>query len=143
MNHVRDLAATLRKRYGTRDPFALCEHMDIAVLTADLPPVTKGIYFKIRGRRVINLNRSLPAEERRAVCAHELGHALLHPTCHHPFLSVNTGLVPGRYEREADYFSACLLLDEPERPYGECTVEQLAAEYRLPPHAVALWAGQR
>ena len=117
MTQIRDLARGIREQYGTRNPFVLCERMDIAVLFADLPEITKGFFFVLRGKRVINLSLSLPEEERAAVCAHELGHALLHPTSNSPFLASNTNLVVGRYEREADYFSACLLLDDPDESF--------------------------
>ena len=140
MTHIRHLARQLRQQYGPRDPFLLCEQMDIAVLYTDLPLITKGIFFSISGRRVINLSLSLAEQEKTAVCAHELGHAVLHPANNYPFLSSNTNLVLGRYEREADYFSACLLLDDLEAPSEDCTIEQLAMERNLPLQVVELWA---
>ena len=139
MTHIRTLADGLRRQYGTRDPFALCERLGIAVLFTDLPRITKGFFFVLRDTPIINLNQSLAEEEKAAVCAHELGHALLHPTSNSPFLASNTNLVLGRFEREANYFSACLLLDDLVEPRGECTLQQLAWEYNLPVHVVQLW----
>ena len=72
MTHIRHLARQLRQQYGTRDPFLLCEQMDIAVLYTDLPLITKGIFFSISGRRVINLSLSLAEQEKTAVCAMNL-----------------------------------------------------------------------
>lgn len=140
MTRIRRLASELRQRYGTRDPFILCEKMGIAVLFTDLPQITKGIFFTLHGKRIINLSQSLDEREARGVCAHELGHAMLHPTSNYPFMSLHTNLVMGRYEREAEYFSACLLLDELDEQGEDCTVEQLAAEHHLPTHVVQLWA---
>ena len=140
MTRIRRLASEIRQRYGTRDPFALCDQMDIAVLFTDLPQITKGVFFTVHGKPIINLSLSLDERETRGVCAHELGHALLHPTSSYPFLSFNTNLVLGRYEREAEYFSACLLLDELDETEEDLTVEQLAAEHHLPIHVVQLWA---
>ena len=140
MTQIRQLAAALREQIGTRDPFALCEALGIAVLFTDLPPITKGFFFVLQGKKIINISQHLPEEERRAVCAHELGHALLHPTANTPFLAANTNLVVGRYEREADYFSACLLLDDWGDSWEGCTLEHLAAEGQLPLPTVQLWA---
>lgn len=140
MTHIRTLADGLRRQYGTSDPFALCERLGIAVLFTDLPQITKGFFFVLRDQPIINLNQTLAEEEKAAVCAHELGHALLHPTSNSPFLASNTNLILGRFEREADYFSACLLLDDSVEPHGECTLQQLAWEHHLPVRVVQLWA---
>lgn len=140
MTYIRDLARSIRNQYGTDNPFVLCDKMDIAVLFTDLPEITKGFFFVLRGKRIINLNLSLAEEEKTAVCAHELGHAILHPTSNSPFLSSNTNLILGRYEREADYFSACLILDDLDKLCRDCTMEQLAGEYNLPLRVVRLWA---
>lgn len=140
MVYIRDLARRLRKDYRTRDPFVICDQVGVFVLTADLPEITKGFYFAVKGKPIINLNRSLPESERMVVCAHELGHVLLHATCNVSFLSTSTNFVISRYEREANYFSACLLLDELVDSTMDCTIEQLSQETGVPMPLVLLWA---
>ena len=111
MECVKEAVRSLTGRFGTRDPFALCEGLDIDVLEVELPANIKGFYARLHGARLIFLNAGLDERLRRVVCAHELGHALLHAGCNSLFLSESTGFVAGRFEREADLFAGYLLLD--------------------------------
>lgn len=70
------------------------------------------------------------------MCAHELGHALLHEGHNALFLRERTDFVMERYEREADLFAGYLLLDG--ETVEEClrngwTSEQAAAFTGCPP----------
>lgn len=113
MERIKALAVGLAVHYGTRDPYELCENMGIAVLSADLPPNISGFFTSLRGMRVILLNSGIEEEpRRRVVCAHELGHAVLHEGQNSLFMRENTGFVIARYEKEADLFAGYLLLDD-------------------------------
>ena len=116
MERIKELARQLAERFGTADPFALCAALDITVLPVGLPPGVKGFYGCVRGARVLYLNGALEENERRTVCAHELGHALLHEGHNALFLRERTDFVMERYEREADLFAALLLLPEEAWP---------------------------
>lgn len=48
----------------------------------------------------------------RFVCAHELGHAVLHPGLNTPFMKANTLLSTDRIEREANTFAVELLMPD-------------------------------
>ena len=66
--------------------------------------------------------------EKRFTCAHELGHALLHPNVNTPFLRENTFLSINKLEREANLFAPCLLCPlEKLEEYREYTVSQIAS----------------
>lgn len=129
-------AENLVRAWGTRDPFRLCEALGIAVVRVDLPDATRGLYYRCGGKSIILLADRLPPAESRAVCAHELGHALLHPQLNVQFMLQNTRLVTARLEREADRFAAELLIDPAvwqDAQYEGYSREQLAAALELPP----------
>lgn len=112
MDHIKKLAADLTAAFATRDPFILCEALDILVLKVDLPVGMDGFFTVLLEHPVIYLALELSREKQRQVCAHELGHALLHPRTNRLFIEQSTHLLPGRFEREADLFAACLLIDD-------------------------------
>lgn len=121
---------TLKEYYGTADPFELCDYLDILVLDMALPPSVNGFYSGAGGCQVIYLSTALERVQRKSICAHELGHALLHAHTNGIFISSATLLVPSRYEREADLFAAHLLLEDGRimfDRYGLSTVEQIAS----------------
>lgn len=128
------------REYQTNNPFALCRQMDISVLYADLPRQVKGFFTNVDGFKMVYLNSRLPEWEQRMVCAHELGHAVLHEEINALFISYHTNLLCARYENEADYFCACLLMPDDwflSEMEGK-TVDQLAALGGVNPHLVEL-----
>ena len=70
-------AARIKREYGTGDPFALARELRIEVLVRELGTL-KGFYKDVYGTPFIFLSRRLTRGEARLVCAHELGHHLLH-----------------------------------------------------------------
>lgn len=129
MEYVKGLVRELKERFGTGDPFELCDYLDILVLTMDLPASVKGFYCCAGGFKIIYLSDRLAQNERALICAHELGHAVLHEHVNGIFITVATFMVPSRFEREADLFAAHLLLDDGRvmyDRYGLSTVEQIA-----------------
>ncbi|MEM1485438.1 ImmA/IrrE family metallo-endopeptidase [Oscillospiraceae bacterium PP1C4] len=112
MGRIKAVAAELTEQFHTADPFAICEHLDIEILWVDLPSSIKGFYSYFMDTRIIYLNSSLEdVQERRVVCAHELGHAMLHGKHNSLFLKETTDFVAARFEKEADLFAGYLLLD--------------------------------
>ena len=81
------------REYQTNNPFALCRQMDISVLYADLPRQVKGFFTNVDGFKMVYLNSRLPEWEQRMVCAHELGHAVLHEEINALFISYHTNPV--------------------------------------------------
>lgn len=68
---------------------------------------------------------------RKFVCAHELGHALLHPGINTPFLKASTLFSVNKLEREANEFAVELLLpDDLIKEYW--TIQEAAAVYEVP-----------
>lgn len=106
-------ARNLIRRYYSSCPYEIAGSLRIHVRFDELPKSVRGFYSKTLGQRFIVISNDLPSEWQRFVCAHELGHAVLHPGTNHYFLTTQPLLVPGKYEREANRF-ACDLLTEGE-----------------------------
>ncbi len=135
MNRIMALVQSLVGRYNTRDPFLLCEELSVHLIFADLPDTVQGFYQMTCGHRFIYLNNKLTDNAVRLVCAHELAHALLHSEYNVLELQRDTFFCCPRYEREADLFSAFLLIDteEAERScQGAMCTEQIALLYGVP-----------
>lgn len=123
---IKQTVLKLYKRYGTRNPFVLAECMGILVKKEKLGTLD-GYYTKKYRIKQIHINESLSENELAFTCAHELGHALLHPDANTPFLTKHSYLSIDKYEIEANKFAIELLVpDEAFLEYQDCTVDQMA-----------------
>lgn len=128
-------ANQLIKKYHTNDPFILARECNMRVLFSDLGHL-RGLYQYYKRSKLIIINDMLSYPEQKAVCAHELGHALLHPKLNRFFLHQSTFQNCDRLEREANLFAACLLIDDNDaREYllRGASSEQIAAATGLHP----------
>lgn len=139
MNQKR-MADALAQKFGTRDPFRIAEELGIIIIRTPLTGI-RGFYQFIKRCKIIYLDSGLDEYTERFVCAHELGHAVLHRNHNRIFLDTCTSLKSSRYEREADRFAVDLLYDDDDlREYLEHPIQAAAdlmgvsvelAEYRL------------
>lgn len=110
---IRKMVRDLKEKYGTSDPFELCDVLDILLICMHFgqeKDAIKGFNVKVYGIETILLNVDLPDDLQRLVLAHELCHALLHePGTIHGF-GLNT--CSGISEREANLFAAELLIED-------------------------------
>ena len=75
----------------------------------------------------------------RVVCAHELGHAMLHPRANTPFMRKNTLFSVDRMEKQANTFAAELLIpDDALYCCEQPTVYDISARYEVPEALVKL-----
>lgn len=133
MTKIIDFVKALRTEHGTSSPFAICEALRIAVLYCELPQDINGFYLLMGESQVIFLSELLSEDDARVVCGHELGHALLHRDYNSVYLSTHTFLNCQRYEREADFFCACLLIEnEDGDDGGVVTLEAMAQRAHVP-----------
>lgn len=131
---IKAISERIVKRCGTRNPFDITEDLGIIVLYEPLGPI-RGYYSKNWRQKFIHINSDLPEYRQKFVCAHELGHAIMHPDANTPFLRNNTLLSVNRLEIEANQFAACFLLSDRElREYLEYgyTIGQIAMCSGLP-----------
>ncbi len=102
------------EKHKTRDPFEIARAMDIEILFVDDFVKLKGMYRVIRDHRFVFINSKLAKATQNIVCAHEIGHDLLHR-----HLAVDNSLqefvlyqMDSRPEYEANVFAAELLLSD-------------------------------
>lgn len=114
---VFTLPKSLIRKYRTRDPFEIAEALGIEVVMCPEFKRQKGVFTVILRNCLILINANLSEEMQRIVCAHELGHALLH----RKMASATKGLlefelfdINDQMEYDANAFAATLLLDEEE-----------------------------
>jgi len=150
---TKRLAERLVRRFGTRDPFRIAEDLDYTIIHTPLVGV-RGFYQYLKRCHIIYLDSGLDDNTARFVCAHELGHSILHRGLNRIFMDTRTFIVTGRYEKEADRFAVDLLhSDEDLQPYlsrsCDCAAAYMGvsaqlAEYRMssvePEHPADEWA---
>lgn len=145
MNRIERITAQLKEKYATNDPIELCGKMGIWVLIAQLPEGIRGLYTNILDHKIIYLNEVLDEKDKRIVCAHELGHAVLHTDMNAVFQASNTLFCASRFEHEADLFSAYLLIGEKENlctQWEGMSTEEIANLLDLPHALVKMRFGQ-
>lgn len=124
----RSITASLVRRYGTRDPFHIAQELGYVVIWSPLKGI-RGFYQKMQRRHVIYVSSELPESEARFVCAHEIGHALLHRGYNRIFTDTNTYFVIDRPEIEANHFAVDLLYDDDDLRFFLDYSIQLAADF--------------
>ena len=105
--NVIDRVERLVREHGTRNPFELCEILNISIMIVPLIDL-RGFYMCEEGVDIIFLSSELSQHTSSFVCGHELAHCIYDKGLNRPFLDKWTYCVPGKYENRADKFSAHL-----------------------------------
>ena len=111
---IQKYVIKLKKKYHTSNPFKIAEHLNIQVLFEDLGSI-HGYYNKQLRMKQIHINKKLPPVIQYHTCAHELGHAILHPHSNTIFLRNDDPLSVNDLEREASTFAILLMLGNVDR----------------------------
>ncbi len=139
---MKRLAERLVKRFGTRDPFRIAEELGYIIIYTPLVGV-RGFYQYLKRCHIIYLDSELDEDTTRFVCAHELGHSLLHRGLNRIFMDTRTFLVSGRYETEANRFAVDLIYsDEELQPYLSRGCEYAAAYMKVDNELAAYRMGE-
>lgn len=109
--YIKNTIDKLVGRYKTNNPYELADYMGIIVIKEPLGSIN-GYYNKFVRQKFIHLNSDLDERLQLFVCAHELGHAVMHPDANTPFLKNKTFYSVNKFERQANLFAANLLIDE-------------------------------
>lgn len=128
---INNTVKQLCKKHNTKDPFELAQRLNINIFFHDLHEEINGFYKYERRNKFIAINSNLSSTMQRTVCAHELGHAILHPNANTPFLRKNTLLSVDKLEIEANTFAALLLIDENSISPGD-TKARIAYKNNIP-----------
>lgn len=134
MANIPQIVDELVKKFGTKNPFEICKHLNIKVLRVYLPSNINGFFRNNCGDKCVFLSKSLSSKKAEFCCAHELGHALLHDKLNSIFLSSDTYFCTEKFENEADTFAAYLLFDDAEKLYnrlGLRTADEIANYYNI------------
>ena len=125
---MKRIANSLVRKYHTRDPFRIARAAGYVVIRTPLQGI-RGFCQKLNRRQVIYVDSNLPDPEARFVCAHEIGHILMHRGCNRIFLDTNTYFQTNRQEIEANRFAVDLLYDDDDLKFLLEHPVQLAADY--------------
>ncbi|WP_102706980.1 ImmA/IrrE family metallo-endopeptidase [Terribacillus saccharophilus] len=123
-----DLANKLIKKYGTSCPFKIAEQLGIIVLYENLGG-SLGYFSKQFRIKIIHINESANEKMQRFICAHELGHAVLHPEVNTPFMKKQTLFSTASIEIEANLFAIHLITAGSNTPI---TMKEAFSEYGFP-----------
>lgn len=138
---IKKLAVDIAKRYKTHDPFIIANQKGILIQYESLGGIM-GYYSEFKRLKVIHLNHNLAEHELSFVCAHELGHALLHTHVNTPFLKRHTLFSVDKIEREANTFAVELLLsDDVLRENADHSLYNIAGRIGIPTHLITLKLG--
>ncbi|SCC56917.1 Uncharacterized protein BCZB5J_04525 [Bacillus cereus] len=131
---IKEYVLKIVKKHSTANPFEIAKRKNILVLFEDLGN-TLGFYNTYKRFKFIHINNRIDETTQRFVCAHELGHALLHPKANTPFLRNKTLFSIDRLEIEANTFAVELLLpDEMIFEYQDTnlSIQEVAEIYGIP-----------
>lgn len=132
MMNIKDIVHRLVKKHGTNNPLTIAKERDIIVHYCDMQS-TLGYYVRYHRIQNIIIKSDLTDEMQRFVCAHELGHSILHTDINVPKLKAYTLFSTDKFERQANTFAVELLLpDSLLQTYPDCTVYQLANSVGIP-----------
>ncbi len=114
MDDIIEKADKVLRKYGGRDIFETAENSGANVWFRSLGSL-KGFYICENSKRYIVINEELDKMTRRVVCAHELGHDMLHRELSGGGIRENTMfLETNKTEREANLFAAEILISDKE-----------------------------
>lgn len=126
MVDIKKLANKIANQYHSRDPFEIIKGLNIILVFVPLVGV-KGFYQHFQRNNIIYIDESLTYREKQLVCAHELGHMLLHKKSNTLFMDAYTGFNMEKYELEANKFAVELLVsDEIILENKEITISKLS-----------------
>lgn len=139
-NQIKQIVEKLVKKHGTNNPFEIASQKGIVLLFEQLGGIY-GYHHTFKRVNIIHINSELDDSTQRFVCAHELGHAVLHPELNTSFLRKNTLFCMDKVEREANEFAVELLLpDDFLCTYRntDMTIYDVALTYGIPKEVIYL-----
>lgn len=108
---IKRTVTHLIKQYRTECPFEIASQKNILVLYETLGEML-GYFNSYKRMKMIHINEQSSRPEQKFTCAHELGHAILHPGVSTPFLSKHTLQSIDKIERQANQFAVELLIPD-------------------------------
>lgn len=142
------LAEKVAAKYKTRNPYEIAEYLGITVLFRPLGKL-RGFAQNVNRCKLLFINDMLDDVQQKLVCAHEIGHFLMHKGYNRIFLDSCTFVETRRLETEAHRFSVNLLYSDSDmQQYLEYEINTVAeclglsyelARYRMSSVEPMLW----
>ena len=107
-DRFKRIAIGLIAKYGTNDPFELCNLLNIKIIYEDNFKSFFGMYCKIKDEKCIIINSNYDELTRRIICSHELGHSFQNSESV-VFMKESYLFGTEKVENEANYFAAALV----------------------------------
>lgn len=124
--------------HDTRDPFRIAAEYDIHILYEELGK-NLGYFSNLFRIKTIRINDHADPFLQPFICAHELGHALLHPYAGTHAFNRNSFIANCKIEKEANQFAVELLFpDELIAGHPEIDIYNLARTFGIPYQLVYL-----
>ncbi|AGK97365.1 ImmA/IrrE family metallo-endopeptidase [Clostridium pasteurianum] len=137
---IKEEVERLIKKHKTNDPFEIAASEHILIFEEPLGLIN-GYYNKFVRQKMIHINSNLKDHKFKKffTCAHELGHATIHPNANTPFLRNNTFFSIDRLEIEANTFAVFMTIPEDLLfAYEGFTCEQISKAEDIPVQALKL-----
>ncbi len=135
MQYILEKAKSVLEEFGGRDVFETAENAGVNVWFRVLGNL-KGFYIFENNCRYIVINEELDEVTKSVVCAHELGHDMLHRKLSVGGIRENTlFLANNKTEREANLFASEILISDDDilSALSECdSIKRLSAQLGLP-----------
>lgn len=123
---IHKLINSIVQKHNSRNPFDIIRERNVILIFAPLKDV-RGFYQYFQRNHIIYIDENLSEREKLFVCAHELGHMLLHKKVNAIFMDTRTFFNTDKFELEANLFAVELLIPDDviweNRGY---TIEQLS-----------------
>ena len=107
-DRFKRIAIGLIAKYGTNDPFELCNLLNIKIIYEDNFKSFFGMYCKIKDEKCIIINSNYDELTRRIICSHELGHSFQNSESV-VFMKESYLFGTEKVENKANYFAAGLI----------------------------------
>lgn len=113
MRKEKQAVIELIKKYKTTNVYELCDCLNIDVSFSNIGQL-RGFYRYLKRNYFIVINKNLSEKRREFVCAHELGHLILHKDENRILMDTNIH-IPNRLENEANRFAIYLVFESLEK----------------------------
>lgn len=124
---ILDAVNNLVRTHKTRNPFEIIMGMNVILVFYPLDGI-RGFYQYFQRNNIIYIDNQLSDKERRFVCAHELGHMLLHKNFNSIFMDTRTQFHTDVFEAQADKFAMHLLISDDDLiQHKEYSLEQMSS----------------
>lgn len=136
--NILSVVENLVEKHGTRNPFTIADKCGVYVYCESLGTVN-GYYNTAFGVKSIHINEKLSQKMKELTCAHELGHAIMHPNLNINFMTQKTFMLPGKYEQQANLFASYLLFPpDVLKEYEGFSVKEIASILEVPQRIISI-----